>query len=375
MYVIGSNVNGHEWVLAAADCKMTDKGNGIYEWDGEVLGSGFKFNDGTWDNPDLNIGGTSGYELMLGEPYYYAVGGSCGNIALGENPEVYSPHVVLNLNDATVTVTGEGGGEVAWYIEGINGRYEFADDLKFSLGDDGLYTIKGLEITEPGNLKISDNGWAHQYGTYDTEAVFFDLQNMSRELIAVDGEAGNVPYAFIGTFDVTWNPETLVLTFSGQGEEPTPQEPDYYVIGSDVNGKVWSLKEEDAKMTKVNEGIYEWTGTTLGTEFKINNGTWTNAYTFGAATTDPIALDTPVEYVVGEASVNFTLSAAVSSPKVVLNLTTKTVTVSDSANGINAVEVAEGEAVYYNLQGARVANPENGIFVRVANGKAVKVVK
>ena len=38
------------------------------------------------------------------------------------------------------------------------------------------------------------------------------------------------------------------------------------------------------------------------------------------------------------------------------------------------VEEADGEAVYYNLQGVRVANPEHGIFVKVVNGKASKVV-
>ncbi|MDE7381993.1 MAG: hypothetical protein K2N03_07710 [Muribaculaceae bacterium] len=34
---------------------------------------------------------------------------------------------------------------------------------------------------------------------------------------------------------------------------------------------------------------------------------------------------------------------------------------------------AEGEAIFFNLQGVKVANPENGIFVKVVNGKAVKV--
>lgn len=42
--------------------------------------------------------------------------------------------------------------------------------------------------------------------------------------------------------------------------------------------------------------------------------------------------------------------------------------------GVEAIELGEGEATYYNLQGVRVANPENGIFVKVVNGNAVKVV-
>ena len=43
--------------------------------------------------------------------------------------------------------------------------------------------------------------------------------------------------------------------------------------------------------------------------------------------------------------------------------------------GIAGIEAEDGEAVYFNLQGVRVENPENGIFIRVQNGKAVKIMK
>jgi len=39
-----------------------------------------------------------------------------------------------------------------------------------------------------------------------------------------------------------------------------------------------------------------------------------------------------------------------------------------------AVDNAGGEAVYYNLQGVRVDNPGSGVYVKVANGKAEKVL-
>ena len=41
--------------------------------------------------------------------------------------------------------------------------------------------------------------------------------------------------------------------------------------------------------------------------------------------------------------------------------------------GVEEVEVVGGEAVYYNLQGVRVDNPSNGIFIKVENGKVSKV--
>ena len=43
-------------------------------------------------------------------------------------------------------------------------------------------------------------------------------------------------------------------------------------------------------------------------------------------------------------------------------------------SGVDEITVAEGEAQYYNMQGVRVANPENGMFIRIQNGKAQKVV-
>ncbi|MDE6682528.1 MAG: Ig-like domain-containing protein, partial [Muribaculaceae bacterium] len=41
--------------------------------------------------------------------------------------------------------------------------------------------------------------------------------------------------------------------------------------------------------------------------------------------------------------------------------------------GINAIEAANSVARYFNLQGVEVKNPENGVYVKVANGKASKV--
>lgn len=52
-------------------------------------------------------------------------------------------------------------------------------------------------------------------------------------------------------------------------------------------------------------------------------------------------------------------------------------TVDDSnvSTGIEGIAPeANGEAVFYNLQGVRVENPQHGIFIRVANGKSEKVV-
>ncbi|MDE7159643.1 MAG: starch-binding protein [Muribaculaceae bacterium] len=45
----------------------------------------------------------------------------------------------------------------------------------------------------------------------------------------------------------------------------------------------------------------------------------------------------------------------------------------DIQTSVSSIEAAEGEAVYFNLQGVRVDNPADGVYIRVAGGKAMKV--
>lgn len=46
----------------------------------------------------------------------------------------------------------------------------------------------------------------------------------------------------------------------------------------------------------------------------------------------------------------------------------------DPTDGVGSVNADGGEAAYYTLQGVKVANPERGLYIRVINGKAEKVV-
>ena len=64
-------------------------------------------------------------------------------------------------------------------------------------------------------------------------------------------------------------------------------------------------------------------------------------------------------------------------PNVRVNSDASAVTfVWDAQTGVDAVESdSNGDAIYYNLQGIRVANPVNGIFIEVKDGKAAKIQK
>lgn len=54
--------------------------------------------------------------------------------------------------------------------------------------------------------------------------------------------------------------------------------------------------------------------------------------------------------------------------------TTIAVTVTDKVTGVDTIGVNEAEAEYYNLQGVKVAAPANGLYIKVVNGKASKVM-
>ena len=46
----------------------------------------------------------------------------------------------------------------------------------------------------------------------------------------------------------------------------------------------------------------------------------------------------------------------------------------DFTTAVETIEITDGEAVYYNLHGVKVQNPDHGIFIKVQNGKASKVI-
>lgn len=53
----------------------------------------------------------------------------------------------------------------------------------------------------------------------------------------------------------------------------------------------------------------------------------------------------------------------------------KTTTDGDKITGVDTIGAdSNSEAIYYTLQGVKVANPEKGIYVKVQNGKATKVI-
>lgn len=101
----------------------------------------------------------------------------------------------------------------------------------------------------------------------------------------------------------------------------------------------------------------------------------------GSTTTDPA--NAPAKVPAGytkyegnplpiEVNKQYTLTYIAKDTKTGLESEPKTVSFSTTV-GIAAIEAENGTAEYFTLQGVRVAEPTNGIYIRVANGKATKV--
>lgn len=211
-YIIGSNVNGNSWALAAPDAAFEAKGGGIYEWNGQVLGAGFKINDGTWDNENVNWG-SNGEEIVLGEAYYYGTSGA-GNIGISGYPEVANPKVVLDTNAGTITLTGDASGSYSWYCVGDFQGWNVADPAsKMTEVSANVFEVKFTVPAEKttGSMKVSTDGWAKQYGTNDGTVNFFDATHTEIALDEV-GSEGAIPYTFeAAEYTATFDYENLTL--------------------------------------------------------------------------------------------------------------------------------------------------------------------
>lgn len=142
LYLIGANVDGENWALGTNQMTYA---NGVYTWTGNELGSGFKINNGTWDNPEYNIGAADKSVLLeIGVPYAVVANGDSQDISFDGDP-IEDPSVVFDPDAMTVTVNSGAG------IHGI------AIDMNAPVE---YYNLQGVKVTNPvkGGMYILKQG-------------------------------------------------------------------------------------------------------------------------------------------------------------------------------------------------------------------------
>lgn len=283
-------------------------------------------------------------------------------------------NVTFTLNPETkvLTVTADGGNVPDpvnyddWYVN-ISGEFNGWAANGVHPDANGISKHEGMQIgTEGFKVHVYDGTDDIWYSTGEAVAqgswVNIDADEMSSMTVA-GAEAGDI-------FTVEFNVVTKEVKLTKTGNQPVNEEVTYCIHGNIVTGG-WA----DLNLTE-NNGMWEAVDVEcIAGEFgvKKNVGGIQKAwYSADASTT--VSATTTIN-LVEDGSNNIALVAGTYSFS--LDPANMVLTITTASSGIEGVEAGmASDAVYYNLQGIRVANPVEGkVYIRVEGGKAVKVIR
>ncbi len=386
-YQLIGGFNG--WATTDESSKFTDKGDGTYvlEYKGTVT-TDFKIKswEKEWNNAEIYGAPTADAVLKVGESFTLLNGTASQNINTEGGLSLTNPKFTFNPTALTLLV--EAGTAEAVITYDIWGNFDGGTAWSgVALTEtDGVWSASNVEFkagAQFGIRELADGAqktWiAATSAMTVTETTTVDMQ--------VNGTNLKIN---AGTYDFSFNPAELKLAITkvngGGGDEPdpTPEYKDLYLVGAQFG---WDFASTEAYKFERNENVYTITvdagmvGGATEKNWKIWDGTWN--YNFGCGAEQPVAA---VEYDTWFDGGNFTFTT---EPNVKTTITLTLVKGSDvkdssipskllidvpsAVENIEAVE--EGDVRFFNLQGVEVSEPANGVFVRVANGKATKVVK
>ena len=219
---------------------------------------------------------------------------------------------------------------------------------------DGVYTL------------VAENASAMKISTAKG-----DWDTFNAATIAPAAEEGKfevkADFQFALEYEATW---TVTIDHKNQTIKFTTDDPKPAVTDIYIRGGMNNWEAVDAwKMNTTDGNIYTLEGVSISSDiqFKIADATW-GSVDYG--TSAPIAPNTAA--VLDFQGKNITLTESVENAIVEFNLTDKTLKVS-TGNSVSAIE-GENAAVYYNLQGVKVANPTEGNVYIVKKGTKVSKV-
>lgn len=274
----------------------------------------------------------------------------------------------LSFNANAADIWAMPGTYNGWSLE--NNLFENAE---------GVLTMKVDQIK--GDFKVVKytdevKNWNNSWGV----AAAGDIVEANKEVaLTFGGENANLPAGkVLKNVTVTIVPgadNALTIKFAPESIEDEQEA--WYLVGEAP--LEWNFNETTL-MTKAGDNVYTKTVAAATADkftFKVDkNGAWSNCYVLPEGVE---AVELGQEYeLVGPADspnnmhiaadwTNVTVTVTIDGEKVKMVCTA-------GEDAIEAIEADNTPAIYFNLMGQRVANPENGVFVRVQNGKATKVI-
>lgn len=370
-----------------ASSELTEA-DGKWVWTGKIVAGDFgikkmdaDFNQIGWINA-----ATDADKNISAEGTYNASASGVGNWS-----NTLEGNYTLTFDPAALTLTiakyeGDVSVVKSYALKGtITGTEEWVS-IPMTEGEDGTWSWTGDVKAGSFGVQYLENGIQQKWYASANEAAAIDAPG---DYNATEN-GKNWTLNLEGKMTFTYNPTTLLLSVTGGSQSPVGTPEKVYLVGN-FGDKHWSTadpvemtKDGDkfsveaelkAAGTDTEDGYFSFV-TAKGASWDDVNG----SDRYGAKTKDEaITVSTDVEYEKFAAGVNasaansWTLKAGkyvftIDFEKGVVRVEPKTST------GVENISTAgEAAAEYYNLQGVRVANPANGVFIRIANGKAVKV--
>lgn len=192
----------------------------------------------------------------------------------------------------------------------------------------------------------------------------------------VDASSANSWAIAPGSYKIVADYASMTITVTEAGSkdpnptpEPTPGDyPDLYVVGY-----AYGMTAPNDNLMEVDEnGIYTITMPELSNGFAISGEGYSPFY---SSTISDMALNT--EYACEDGVMTLMCLATggdYTDVTIKFDYNTKKVILTKDS-GVENIAAENVEPVYYNLQGVRVENPENGIFIEVRGTTVTKVIK
>ena len=274
-----------------------------------------------------------------------------------------------------------------WAVVGAytdpNWNFE-ASSVLTGTGDELSVTIEKF-TSDFKIVEISQDNWNVQYGTSTPVEIGVPVQLEGKN---GDQDPANIKFAFpiqvVNFATVKFNKATFTLTVDAEESDVEYGYPTLYMTGSfnewlEPSKAVPCTFDEKTLIytCKVDLGEPEGDG---GVEFKLAGAGWSNEVcgpeegieiNDGEATPVSFGGSNLVTFLTGEQTLTFnigTMLMTFGDPSLV------GIAGDNEDNAVETIEVSNAAVEYYNLQGVRVANPENGIFIRKQGNKATKVV-
>lgn len=281
-------------------------------------------------------------------------------------------------NGAPLYATGAGDFEGGEWAPASASQFEYAD---------GTYTLKITNLTQ-FKLSTAIGEWAEfNAGAYIVDGGYGKEPGVEKPLMFAgdQDDPANIMCPWTGDYTITVKGDLSTITLATTTPAPDMDNLNIFIRG-DING--WGSPDE-WKLSKYAGSIYTFTCSDsqyigVGDTFKVADANW-GEINYGTSGGN-LALD--ADYQVWYNADNISLDEEwygvmfidlTNAPSDVWVFFSNDKDAKPDWEGLSGIEGvtidSNAPAAYYNLQGVRVAAPENGIFIVVKDGKASKILK